>query len=516
MLNVLPIIPRPHHLTYGDGTFQLNAQTQIWTDTILSNDAIQWFQTTLYELSGISLTKAQNKDQATISLHLQTERIVEGFTLDINPSGIEISASDAKGFLNGLVTLLQLVPFGSPEGVGLWSITTVSVEDYPRFSWRGLMLDSVRHFQPVSWVKKFIDLMALHKFNVLHWHLTDDQGWRIEIDKYPALTTISAWRKESRVGHERKSGPEDFDGRPHGGFYSKAQLKEIVAYAAARGITIVPEIEMPGHATAVLAAYPEFSCTGGQFEVSPKWGIFDDVFCAGNDDVLRFMENVLDEVLEIFPSQFIHVGGDECHKTRWKSCPRCQKRIQEQNLANEDELQSWFVRYFDQFLTERGRRLIGWDEILEGGLAKNAAVTSWRGEEGGIAAAKAGHNVVMAPHYETYLDYYQSSDKDSEPLSIGGDLPLSKIYAYEPIPSNLTEKEAALVMGGQGQLWTEYMPNPNHVEYMAFPRACALSEILWSAQQPRDYEEFLSRLKGHLQLLDRLNVNYRPLDLDKK
>jgi len=511
MSNSFSLVPRPSQLEAGTGHFTLNPNTQIWSDSPAAKDAILWFQGAFYEMSGVSLTSTDEQKNASISLEKQDDLAPESYALKITSEAIGIRASDASGFLYALTTLFQSVPFASATAQE-WDIPAASIQDAPRFGWRGMMLDSVRHFQPVSWVKKFIDLLTLHKFNTLHWHLTDDQGWRVEIEKYPALTTISAWRKESRVGHELQGLPNDFDGRPHGGFYSKSQLEEVVAYAAARGIAVVPEIEMPGHATAVLAAYPEFSCTGGKFEVSPRWGIFDDVFCAGNDDVLRFMEDVLTEVLDIFPSQFIHVGGDECHKTRWKACPRCQKRMREENLADENELQSWFVRHFNRFLTERGRRLIGWDEILEGGLAQNAAVTSWRGEEGGIAAAKAGHNVVMAPHRNTYFDYYQSSNRQNEPLSIGGDLPLSKVYSYEPIPSDLTPEEGQLVLGGQAQLWTEYMLHTSHIEYMAFPRACALAEVLWSDSQGRDYDEFLTRLKPHLQLLDRLGVNYRPLD----
>lgn len=504
------IIPRPLEIEAGQGTFQLSHDTLIQSDTPLAHDAMHWFVGQFTAQSGISLQQSETRTSGSISLRLGSDLSPENYVLSVQPEGIEIRASEPSGFFYGLVSLLQCVPFESPVGVGQWQLPALEIRDAPRFGWRGLMLDSARHFQPVSWVKKFIDVMALHKFNVLHWHLTEDQGWRIEIDKYPALTSVSAWRKQSRVGHELKGSEADFDGRPHGGFYSKVELREVVAYAAARGITIIPEIEMPGHATAVLAAYPDLSCAGGPFEVSPKWGIFDDVFCAGNDDVFRFLEDVLEEVLEIFPSQFIHVGGDECHKTRWKECPKCQERIKAEGLADENELQSWFVRHFDTFLSARGRRLIGWDEILEGGLAQNAAVMSWRGEEGGIAAAKAGHDVVMAPHEQTYLDYYQTSNREGEPLSIGGDLPLAKVYEYQPIPRALSAEEAGHVLGGQGQLWTEYMPRPESVEYMAFPRACALAEALWSSPQPRDFDEFRLRLRPHLRLLDRLNINYRP------
>ncbi len=511
-MSIIPsIIPRPLELELGQGNFQLSHETHLHIATVLAQNAIKWFASEFYHQCGISLSPTDSPTSGSITFGLQSDLAPENYILFINTKGVEIRASEPSGFFYGAVSLFQCISFESPHAMGQWQLPALEIRDSPRFGWRGLMLDSARHFQPVSWIKKFIDTLALHKFNVLHWHLTEDQGWRIEIDKHPSLTSVSAWRKTSRIGHELKASDADFDGRPHGGFYSKAELREIVAYAAARAITIVPEIEMPGHAKAVLAAYPELSCTGGPFEVEPKWGIHDDVFCAGNDAVLRFLEDVLEEVLEIFPSQFIHVGGDECHKTRWKACPKCQARIQSENLVDEEELQSWFVRHFDAYLTSRGRRLIGWDEILEGGLARNAAVMSWRGEEGGIAAARAGHDVVMSPNQQTYLDYYQSSNRDSEPLAIGGDLPLSKVYAYEPIPSSLTPDEAKHVLGGQGQLWTEYMPRPEIVEYMAFPRACALAEKLWSPAHSTDFAEFQARLKSHLQLLSRLNINYRPI-----
>lgn len=506
------IIPLPLHLETGQGQFLLSRASSISGETELAQNAIAWFQDHIFRQSGVSLPLSETGDTGAIALRVQSGLAAENYVLTVAPEGIEVRANDESGFFYALVSLFQCVPFDSPRAPGEWVLPEMTIRDAPRFSWRGLMLDSVRHFQPLAWVKSFIDVMALHKFNVLHWHLTDDQGWRIAIDRYPALTSVSAWRRESRVGHELEGGENDFDGRPHGGFYSKADLREVVAYARARGITVVPEIEMPGHATAVLAAFPELSCTGGSFEVSPQWGIFDDVFCAGNDEVFRFLENVLEETLEIFPSEFIHVGGDECHKTRWIGCPKCQARIKAEGLADENELQSWFVRHVDRFLRGRGRRLLGWDEILEGGLAGNAAVMSWRGEEGGITAAREGHDVVMAPEQKTYFDYYQSSNREGEPLSIGGDLPLEKVYAYEPIPAALTPEEVKHVLGGQGQLWTEYMPRTQNIEYMAFPRACALAETLWSAADARDWGDFSARLRVQLRLLDRLNINYRPLD----
>ena len=504
-------IPQPQQLQRRDGTCSISPSTQIHVRCDAARDAAQWFGDALYRLGGVRLASGNNATDS-IKWVEKNDMARESYALCVAPGGVEICAGDAGGFFYGAVSLLQCVPFDAPAAPGQWKLPALQIEDAPRFGWRGLMLDSARHFQPVSWVKKFIDVMALHKFNVLHWHLADDQGWRIEIKRYPALTSVSAWRKQSRVGHEIGAAPDAFDGKPHGGFYSQDELRDVVSYAQSRGITIVPEIEMPGHASAVLAAYPHLSCAGGPFEVEARWGIFDDVYCAGNDATLHFLEDVLEEVLEIFPSRFIHIGGDECHKTRWKECPKCQARIQSQNLADEDELQSWFVRHFDAFLSARGRRLIGWDEILEGGLAPRAAVMSWRGEEGGVAAAKAGHDVVMAPHQSTYFDYYQSSQRANEPLSIGGDLSLEKVYAYEPIPGALTTEEARHVLGGQGQLWSEYMPDTHHLETMAFPRACALAERLWGAPENRDFAEFSARLRNHLRLLDRLGVNYRALD----
>ena len=351
---MLAIVPRPTQLQNAAGFFALSRATTIGSDDARADDAIRWFRGALFQLSGVRLQESAAPD---ISLRAQDDMAPESYALRVAPDAVEIRAANANGFLYGLVTLLQCVPLeapGAPDAPGTWRLPALQIRDAPRFGWRGMMLDSARHFQSVEWVKKFVDALALHKFNVLHWHLTDDQGWRIEIDKYPALTNVSAWRKGSRVGHEIGSAPDAFDGRPHGGFYSKSELREVVQYAAARGITVVPEIELPGHASAVLAAYPELSCAGGPFEVETRWGIFDDVYCAGNDQTLRFLENVLTEVLEIFPSQFIHVGGDECHKTRWKECPKCQARIQAEELAGEDELQSWMVRHFDRFL-ERAR-----------------------------------------------------------------------------------------------------------------------------------------------------------------
>jgi len=434
----------------------------------------------------------------------------EGYHLDIGERGVQIRASATDGLRRATQTLVQLLPARPPAAAGWdgasWTLPALHIEDAPRFAWRGMHLDTGRHFMPAAFLRRFIDLLALHKFNVFHWHLTEDQGWRLEIPDFPKLTTIGAWRAETVIGRPRDDA--GYDARPHGGFYTAADVREIVRYAAARGITVMPEIEMPGHSQAALAAYPELSCTGGPHEVARTWGVFKDVFCAGNENVFDFLETVMEAVLDLFPSRFIHVGGDECPKDRWRACPKCQARIRAERLKDEHELQSWFIRRMERFLRRRGRRLVGWDEILEGGLAPGATVMSWRGEDGGIAAARQGHDVVMAPNHSVYFDYYQA-EPEREPLAIGRFLPLEKVYAYEPVPAALTADEARHVLGAQGQLWTEYMPYPRQVEYMAFPRMCALAEVLWSPAAARDYGDFRRRLDGHLPRLDRLGVNYR-------
>ena len=372
------------------------------------------------------------------------------------------------------------------------------------------MLDCGRYFMPKEFIKKLIDLLALHKMNVFHWHLTEDQGWRIEIKKYPRLTEVGAWRKETLKGHlEVTRLRPRYDKRPHGGYYSQADVREIVAYARQRFITVVPEIEMPGHSQAAIAAYPELGNLAAPLEVSCTWGIHENVFNV-NESTLLFLQDVLAEVLDLFPSQFIHIGGDECPKKQWRNSPVAQARMHELGLRNEDELQSYFIRRMDTFLNAHGRRLIGWDEILEGGLASDATVMSWRGEQGGIAAARAGHDVVMSPDHYTYLDYYQSWKIRREPLAIGGLLPLKKVYNYEPVPSALSSEEARHVLGAQGQVWTEYMPTPKSAEYMIFPRICALAEVLWTPAELKNYAGFTRRLEQHISRLKVLDVNYRP------
>jgi len=396
----------------------------------------------------------------------------------------------------------------APVAGTTWAMPAVSVEDVPRFQWRGAHLDAGRHFMPKEFVKKYIDLLALHKLNTFHWHLTDDQGWRLEIKKYPKLTEVGAWRPSTIVGRmNRDTTKATYDNVRHGGFYTQDDAREIVAYAAERHVNVVPEIEMPGHVRAATAAYPQLGLTEQALPVWTNWGVTPYILNA-DESTVAFMQDVLTEVLDIFPSKFIHVGGDEAAKDIWKTDPRIQARIKELGLKDEHELQSWFIKRMDQFLTAKGRRLIGWDEILEGGLAPGATVMSWRGIQGGIAAAQSGHDVVMAPGKWTYLDHAQSTDS-SEPLSIGGFLPIDTVYSFEPVPAELDSAQARHVLGGQAQLWTEYIPTPKQAEYMAYPRLSALAEVLWSPKERKDYADFRSRLAVHLKRLDALDVNYR-------
>lgn len=380
---------------------------------------------------------------------------------------------------------------------------TALVVDQPRFSWRGMHLDVSRHFFPVSFIKRYIDILSLYKMNVFHWHLTDDQGWRIEIKKYPRLTSIGGWRNGSMLGHYNE---QRFDTVRYGGFYTQDEIREVVAYAADRGVTVVPEIEMPGHAMAALAAYPEFSCTREKFEVGKTWGVYDDVFCT-RDSVFSFLEDVLSEVITLFPSRYIHIGGDEVPKTRWKACSHCRQRVKDEKLKNEHELQSYFIRRIERFVNAKGRQIIGWDEILEGGLAPNAAVMSWRGEEGGIAAANEKHFAVMTPGSHCYFDHYQSYPA-GEPVAIGGLTTVQKVYSYEPIPFQLEESKHKFILGAQGNVWTEYINTPADVEYMILPRMLALSEVLWSSRENRNLAAFLGKIQVHFSWFKNLGINF--------
>ncbi len=516
------IIPAPVSVRTDAGHFTLNASTVIWTDPTGAPVAHQLARY-LEPATGLTLRVEVGGTVPGGAITMRRDPSLtrvgaEGYSLAVRSSGVDARAPELAGLFYAVQTIRQLLPpdilRDAPAVTGStteWSMPAVTIEDHPRFAWRGGHLDSARHFMPKEFVKKYIDLLALHKLNTFHWHLTDDQGWRIEIKAYPRLTEIGSCRKETIVGRQSRNETQwKFDGTRHCGFYTQDDLREIVAYAKARYITIVPEIEMPGHAVAAIAAYPELGVTGDPMDVATHWGVFSDIFNA-EPATIAFLQNVLTEVTQIFPDRYIHIGGDEADKAKWKTSARIQARIKELDAGDEHGLQSWFIRQMDSFLASKGRRLVGWDEILEGGLAENAVVMSWRGVDGGVAAARAGHEVVMTPTSHTYFDYYQSKDQAHEPLAIGGFLPLETVYAYEPIPEELEPQFASHVLGAQGQVWTEYMPTPKQVEYMAFPRLAALAEVVWSPKEVRDYSDFVKRLQAHLARLQALDVNYRPI-----
>ncbi len=451
---------------------------------------------------------ASGDANATIRLRIDDSLPSEAYSLAVTESNVDVVASGREGFQRAWATFAQLLPvnlYGRSAKPSQVTVPCVRIEDAPRFGWRGSHLDVARHFMPLDFLYRYIDLLAMHKFNRFHLHLTEDQGWRMEIEAFPKLTSVGGWRRRSMLGHVSE---ERWDEQPVGGFYSKAQLRALVAYAAARGIEIMPEIELPGHAQAALAAYPEFGNTGESIDVWDRWGVSYNVF-APTDQTLGFLKDVLREVMDVFPFSFIHIGGDECPKTQWKHSPVAQDRMRAEGLKDEDELQSWFIGQIGRFLADHGRRMVGWDEILEGGLPSGATVMSWRGEAGGIAAARAGHDVIMTPGKPTYFDHYQAEDKETEPIAIGGCNVLESVYAYEPVPSDLTEAEAAHVLGSQFQIWTEYMKTPAKVEYMAFPRACALSEVLWTPREHRDWSGFQARLGHHEARMTEMGVHFR-------
>lgn len=431
----------------------------------------------------------------------------EAYQLKVDANQVVISSPSEAGVFYGIQTLRKAVDVAEGSNVEL---PAVEIKDQPRFGYRGMMLDVGRHFFSMDEIKTYIDMMALHNINRFHWHLSEDQGWRIEIKKYPKLTEIGSMRKETVIGHN--SGK--YDGKPYGGFYTQEQAKEIVAYAAERYITVIPEIDLPGHMQAALAACPELGCTGGPYEVWTQWGVSDNVLCAGNDQTIQFIKDVLAEIVEIFPSEYIHVGGDECPKVKWSTCPKCQARIKALGLKSdnkhtkEERLQSYVIHEAEEFLNSKGRKMIGWDETLEGGLAPNATVMSWRGEAGGIEAAKQHHDVVMTPNTYLYFDYYQSKDTETEPMAIGGYLPIERVYSYEPMPKSLSPEEQKYIVGVQANLWTEYIPDFKQVQYMVLPRMAALSESQWCAPEKKNYEAFLQRVSRLVNIYAKNGWNY--------
>jgi len=467
----------------------------------------------LSELSRFNIyQKKENKKYFKINLLINenaANQSPESYTLKIDNNEINLKSIDHAGIFYGLQTLLQILQSNKLNNVT--SIPGVLIHDFPRFKWRGMHLDVGRHMFSIDFIKRYIDIIAEHKMNIFHWHLTEDQGWRMPIEQYPKLESIAAYRKETLIGHY-SDRPHKFDGKRYGGSYTKEEILEVIQYAQERFITVVPEIEMPGHATAALSAYPELSCSGGPHEPETIWGIHNEVFCAGNEKTFEFLENVLSEVSQIFPSPYIHIGGDECPKTRWEECEKCQKRISNEKLKDEHELQSYFIKRIEKILEKFDKRLIGWDEILEGGLAPNAIVHSWRGMKGGIKAANAGHEVIMSPTTYVYFDYYQSKKKDDEPIAIGGYLPISKVYEFEPVPDNIDKDKRRLILGGQANLWTEYISTDQYAEYMLLPRMCALSEVLWTPKNKKNYDQFYTNLIDHLNRLDTKDYNYRKLE----
>lgn len=523
------IVPQPAEMTMGNGSFNLSATTVLVVKNGADDNTANFFNDYLKQFFGLKLKKVKSAASNYIQFtSLQT--LVAGkegaYSLSVSPKAINIQGQTASGTFYGMQTLIQLLPTTRSSK---FSIPALTVNDEPRFGYRGMHLDVGRHFLPVSFVKKYIDYLALHKFNTFHWHLTEDQGWRIEIKKYPKLTSVGAWRNGTIIGRYPGKGN---DGKRHGGFYTQAEIKEVVKYATARFIEIIPEIEMPGHSSAAIAAYPELSCfpeeptkkyfpkqctwsgdtTGKQ--VQQTWGVFSDVFCAGKENTFQFLQDVIDEVAPLFPSKYIHVGGDECPKENWKRCPLCQQRMKDNNLKNEHELQSYFIQRMEKYLNEKGKTLIGWDEILEGGLAPNAIVMSWRGEEGGTQAAREKHKVIMAPNQFVYLNYSQTRNEDS--VTIGGYLPLEKVYNYEPVPKDMTADDSKYVLGANGELWTEYIGNEGIAQYMLFPRLSALSEVLWSPKDKRDYKDFEKRLPGLFKRYDQWKVHYSKAYYDLK
>ena len=498
------VIPKPVKTTAINNKFSLNPKTIIVANNTNSFE-VQFLKESIKQQTGLELiTKNSHKIGSRIHLILEPDSQFpnkEAYQLNILGDRAVIYASTNQGLFYGIQTLLQLIPFTT--NATEIKLDNLMMDDIPKFQWRGMHLDVSRHFFSKDFIKKYINYLALYKMNTFHWHLTDDQGWRIEIKKYPKLTEVGAWRNGSMIGHYTD---QTFDDIRYGGFYTQEEIKEIVAYAKERHITVVPEIEMPGHALAALASYPEFSCTGGPFEVGKTWGVLEDVFCP-KDETFTFLENILTEVIALFPSEYIHIGGDECPKVRWKSCPHCQKRIKDENLKDEHELQSYFIQRIEKFVNSKGRKIIGWDEILEGGLAPNAAVMSWRGTEGGIAAAKQKHFVVMSPGSHCYFDHYQGEPKN-EPIAFGGYTNVEKVYSFNPIPKELSEEESKYILGAQANVWTEYINTPEHVEYMVFPRIAALAEVLWGTSNPNEYKVFETRLIQHFERYEKKGINY--------
>jgi hexosaminidase len=511
----ISIIPRPEKYWVSSNTVKLDKHTRIIYEDpdpalrFMAEDLARQIEkraSFVPEVVALSLAKSIGND-ITLTLNLNDSAYgKEGYKIQHNGMKfLSIQANNVKGVFYGIQSLLQIFPQPGTEKEEKIILPAIYIEDKPRFVYRGMHLDVSRHFFPVSFVKQYIDLMAMYKFNTLHWHLTEDQGWRIEITKYPRLTEVGAWREKTIVGHQVDDN-KVFDNERYGGFYTQDDIRDVVNYAASKQITIIPEIEMPGHSLAALAAYPEMGCTGGPYQVIGEWGVFEDVYCT-KEQTFTFLEDILTEVISLFPGTYIHVGGDEVPKTRWKNCPSCQQRMKSEKLKTEEELQSYFIRRIEKFLSAHDRRLIGWDEILEGGIAPEATVMSWRGTSGGVQAAQLGHDVIMTPNDICYFDHYQG-DPENEPLAIGGMTKLSEVYNYEPIPDDLSPNRIKHILGAQANVWTEYLVKPEDITYMVLPRMAALAEVVWSPKDKRDWKSFYAKLPYHFALYSEMGLNY--------
>lgn len=507
------IIPLPQNSVLGTGKpFFLSTSTQISYPK--NNKNLEQIAAFLSEYilnsTGIAVSVTNfpiTKNGIELQSNFKNEN-KEAYKLDVTQKKIVINGSTSAGTFYGVQLLRKVLMI--QVGNSTIELPNVAIVDYPRFGYRGMMLDASRHFAPVDFVKKFIDILALHNINTFHWHLTDDQGWRIEIKKYPKLTEIGSTRAETQVRKNKK----EYDGKPHGGFYTQNEIKEIVAYAQKRFITVIPEIDLPGHMMAALTSYPEIGCTGKDYEVRKNWGISEEVLCVGNEKTFEFLEGVFEELIPLFPSSYFHIGGDECPKTSWKNCSKCQAKIAELGLVKdskhsaEEKLQSYCISRVEKFLNTKGKKIIGWDEILEGGIAPNATIMSWRSFQGGIEAAKLGHDAIMTPSSHCYFDHYQGNDIRSEPLAIGGYTSIERVYSFEPVPEVLTNEQRKHIIGAQANLWREYMPTSDYVEYMILPRLAALSEVLWTNPEKKNYANFLTRLTDFLPIYDELKYNY--------
>jgi hexosaminidase len=496
------LIPKPQQLSLKEGHFVLSSSTEFDLSNEQNKQLLELLNEKIKLLIGIELKGTKPKFSGNfISFQLNNELKPEEYKINIDEKSISVihGKSAAQHAISTLVQLFYL----TENEKAIVKIPCMSIEDAPVFKWRGMHLDVSRHFFSTAFLKKYIDILSLYKMNSFHWHLTDDQGWRIEIKKYPKLTSVGGWRKGSMTGHYRD---QKIDTLRYGGFYTQDEIREVVAYASARNINVVPEIEMPGHSLAALSAYPELACNDSSFSAAKTWGVFDDVYCT-KEETFAFMEGVLEEVCSLFPSEYIHIGGDEVPKTRWKSCEKCQQQIKSNGLKNEEELQSYFIRRIEKFINSKGKKIIGWDEILEGGLAPNAAVMSWRGTEGGVHAAKLNHEVVMSPGSHCYFDHYQSTP-EFEPIAIGGFTTIQKVYQYDPIPPSLNEEEKKYIMGAQGNVWTEYITTTNDVERMAVPRMIALAEILWTKKENCNWEDFSNRLHRQKEFLRKAGIHF--------